>query len=52
MAKEMDKNKAVVWIAGIFTYGILTLVRTVYSDGKPLVNLDLNVPKKPETPQA
>jgi hypothetical protein len=39
-SKEWDKNRAVVWIAGIFTYGIVSLVRTVYTDGKPLLNVD------------
>ena len=50
----MNDNKAIVWIAGIFTYGIVTLVRTVYAGGKPdpLVKFDLNVPKKPEAPAA
>lgn len=40
MSKDWDKNRAVVWIAGIFTYGIVSLVRTVYTDGKPMLNID------------
>lgn len=50
MAREMDKNRAIVYISGIFAWGVVTLVRTVYADGKPdpLFKMDLNIPKKSE----
>lgn len=36
----MDRNKAVVYVAGLFTWGMLGIVRMVYLDGsnRPLVN--------------